>query len=69
MCAGAAYSSYGFMTRLMSSKVALLCAIAIAVAVYALAILLSKTLTSYDLITIPGCKKIVKALEKYHLVG
>lgn len=68
LCAAAAYSSYGFLMGLISHKIAFLCAVGIAIIIYVLALLLSKTLTSYDLIMIPGCKKIVKRLEKYHLI-
>ncbi len=68
MCAIAAYSSHGLLIRFLPYKLSLLIAIAIAVIVYVFALFLSKTLTSYDLITIPGCKKIVKTLEKYRLI-
>ncbi len=68
MCAAAAYSSHGFLVKFLPYKLSLLFAIFIAVIIYFLVLLLSRTVTSYDLILIPGCKKIVKTLEKYHLI-
>lgn len=68
LCAVAAYSSHGLLIKFMPYKIALLFAITIAVIIYVLALFLTRTLTSYDLIMIPGCKKIVKRLEKYHLI-
>lgn len=69
MCAAAAYSSHGFLARVINFKLATILSIAIAGMVYILALLLSRCLSYSDLSTVPGCKKIVKVLEKYRLLG
>ncbi len=69
LCAAAAYSSHGFLIRVLNYKLSSMISIAIAAIVYVLALFFSRTLTSCDLIVIPGCKKFVKILEKYHLIS
>ena len=68
MCAAAAYSSHGFLKNVVNYKVATILSIGIAGIIYVLGLLLSRCLNSSDLATVPGCKKIVKTLEKYRLL-
>lgn len=69
MCAAAAYSSHGFLKNVVNYKVATILSIGIAGIIYVLGLLLSRCLSSSDLSTVPGCKKIVKTLEKYRLLN
>ena len=69
MCAAAAYSSHGFLKNVINYKVATILSIGIAGIIYVLGLLLSRCLSSSDLATVPGCKKIVKTLEKYRLLN
>lgn len=68
MCALAAYSSHGLLSLVLPYKMATIFAIGIAGIVYVLVLLLSRTVTSKDLLTVPKCKKIVKILEKHRLI-
>ncbi len=69
MCIAAAYSSHGFFQKIIDYKISTILSIVIAGFVYVTAVLLSRCLTYSDLSTVPGCKKIVKVLEKYRLLG
>ena len=65
LCGLAAWASYGLLSRLWESRLVTLGAIAIAGAVYILALLCVKALYKEDIIMLPGGEKVVKALEKY----
>ena len=69
LCGAGAYAGYGLFSRFINSKIATLIAIVIAVLVYVISIFATRTVNSDDLKSIPKCKKIVKVLEKWHLVG
>lgn len=68
MCAIAAYTSHGLISAILPFKFATILSIAISGIVYVLALFLTNTVTSSDLMTIPKCKKIVKTLEKVKLI-
>jgi len=67
-CAAAAYSSHGLISHVLPYKVSTIFSILISIVVYALALVLTRTITAADLYTIPKCKKIVKTLEKCKLI-
>ena len=68
-CAVAAWASYGLLSRLTSSKIITLVAIAIAAVVYAVVLLLVKGIAKDDLLMLPKGEKIAKTLEKHGLIG
>ncbi len=78
LCGGAAWGSYrllssvltfGDMTgRLNGNSLACIISIGVAVVVYAISILLSKTLVKNDILLLPKGEKIAKILEKYKLI-
>lgn len=68
LCAIAAYASHGFLTHFINYKLATIIAILLAALVYAVSLLLTGTISSEDLNTIPKLKKISSVLEKYHLI-
>ncbi len=68
LCAIAAYTSHGLLSMVIPFKLATIFSIAISGIVYVLALFLTNTVTSSDLMTIPKCKKIVKTLEKVRLI-
>ncbi len=67
-CAAAAYSSHGLLVHVIPYKIATILSIVISIFVYALALILTQTITASDLYMIPRCKKIVKTLEKCKLI-
>lgn len=67
-CAVAAYSSHGLLVHVLPYKISTIIAILISMLVYALALLLTQTITASDLYMIPKCKKIVKTLENCKLL-
>ena len=69
LCGVGAYGSYGLLSKCINSKIATLISIVIAVLVYIVSIFATRTINLNDLKSIPKCKKIVKVLEKWHLIG
>ncbi len=79
LCGAAAWSSHGLLSmvlkfgdpssRLNGANVATLLAIGIAVVVYGLSLLFSRTIAKTDLNMLPGGEKISKILEKYGFIG
>jgi len=68
LCGLAAYSSHGLLSLVLPFKISTIFSIGISGLVYVLALFLTRTITSSDLMTIPKCKKIVKILEKKGLI-
>jgi len=80
MCAAAAWASQGLFERFLTgrlsdsgiasaSNVSGLIAIVIAVVVYALALLFSRSIAASDVKMMPKGEKICKVLEKFNLIG
>lgn len=77
-CGGAAWGSYTFLSsvltfgdmsgRLNGNSLACLISIGVAVVVYAVFILLSKTLVKNDILLLPKGEKFAEILEKYKLI-
>ncbi len=78
LCGGAAYGSYKLLSsvmtfgdmsgRLNGNSLACLISIGVAVVVYAIAVLLLKTLVKNDILLLPKGEKIAEILEKYKLI-
>ncbi len=78
LCGGAAYGSYKLLSsvmtfgdmsgRLNGNSLACIISIGVAVVVYAIAVLLSKTLVKNDILLLPKGEKIAEILEKYKLI-
>ncbi len=68
-CGIAAYVSQELLAIFMNSKIATLISIVIACFVYIAFLLLLRAVTAEDLGTMPKSKKIIKTLEKWHLIG
>ncbi len=79
LCGVSAYGSYKLLSsvltfgnpdgRLNGASLSCLISIVIAVAVYALAVLLTKTIVKADVLMLPKGEKIAEILEKYELLG
>lgn len=79
LCAAAAYGTNeilsGFLTfgdpnsRLNGQALSCLISVGVAVVVYLICILLSKTLVKDDILMLPKGEKLAKILEKYKLIG
>ena len=79
LCGACAYGSYMLLCRVLTfgdmsgrlngQSLACLISIGIAVVVYAIAVLLTKTLVKNDILMLPKGEKIAKILEKYRLIG
>ncbi len=79
LCGGAAYGSYTVLcnvltfgdasSRLNGQSLACLVSIGVAVVVYAISVLLMKTLVKDDILMLPKGEKMAKILEKYKLIG
>ena len=79
LCGGAAYGSYAVLcnvltfgdmsSRLNGQSLACLVSIGVAVLVYAISVLLMKTLVKDDILMLPKGEKLAKILEKYKLIG
>ena len=79
LCGVSAYGSYKLLSsvltfgnpdgRLNGASLSCLISIIIAVAVYALAVLLTKTIVKADVLMLPKGEKIAEILEKYKLLG
>lgn len=78
LCGGAAYGSYKLLSsvmtfgdmsgRLNGNSLACLISIGVAVVVYAISVLLLKTLVKNDILLLPKGEKIAEILEKYKLI-
>ena len=78
LCGGAAYGSYRLLSsvmtfgdmsgRLNGNSLACIISIGVAVVVYAIAVLLLKTLVKNDILLLPKGEKIADKLEKYKLI-
>ena len=78
LCGGSAFGSYRLLSsvltfgdmnsRLNGSSLACIVSIGVAVLVYAIFVLLSKTLVKNDILLLPKGEKIAKILEKYKLI-
>lgn len=80
LCAASAWASQGLLERVLSgrladsglmsaSNISGIIAIVIAVVVYALALLFSKSIAASDVKMMPKGEKICKVLEKFNLIG
>ncbi len=69
ICGVVAYFSYMFTVKFINPKMSTLIAILLAAIIYVISLFIFKTVTYSDLESIPKGKKIVKVLEKYHLLG
>lgn len=80
LCAASAWASQGLLERVLSgrladsglmsaSNISGIIAIVIAVVVYALALLFSKSIAESDVKMMPKGEKICKVLEKFNLIG
>ena len=78
LCGGTAYGSYRLLSsvmtfgdmsgRLNGNSLACIISIGVAVVVYAIAVLLLKTLVKNDILLLPKGEKIAEILEKYKLI-
>jgi stage V sporulation protein B len=77
LCGGAAYGSFRVLSefivfnegsRLSGQSICCLLSIGVAVVVYAIAVLLLKTLVKNDILMLPKGEKIAEILEKYKLI-
>lgn len=78
LCGGAAYGSYKLLSsvmtfgdmsgRLNGNSLACIISIGVAVIVYAISVLLLKTLVKNDILLLPKGEKIAEILEKYKLI-
>lgn len=79
LCGGAAYGSYMVLcnvltfgdmdSRLNGQSLSCIISIGVAVVVYAISVLLMKTLVKDDILMLPKGEKLAKILEKYKLIG
>ena len=69
ICGVSAYLFYGVFVHFLNIKIATIVSISLAGVVYILMLFLTKTVTSEELKNFPKGKKIIKILEKCHLVG
>ena len=69
VCGAVAYLSHELFLRFLNPKFSTIIAIGIAAFTYLISLFLFRAITYLDLISIPKSKKIVKVLEKYHLLG
>ena len=79
LCGGAAYGSYivlcnvltfgDMSSRLNGQSLSCLISIGVAVIVYAVSVLLMRTLVKDDILMLPKGEKLAKILEKYKLIG
>lgn len=69
ICGATAWASQGLMALVLPYKLSTVIAIILAAVAYVFALLLTKTVTSKDLATIPQGKKIIKVLEKFGMMS
>lgn len=70
LCGASAYGMYALVTKVvgLGNTLACLAGIAAAVLVYAISVLLMKTLVKNDILMLPKGEKIAEILEKYKLI-
>lgn len=69
VCGATAALSYYLLSMVLSPRISTVFSIILAVIIYAICLLISKTLTKDDINMLPKGKKFVKILEKYGLIG
>ena len=69
LCAIAANTSYGILSRVLDFRLATLLAIGIAASVYVIFVLFLKIITRDEALLLPNGKKIAKTLEKLSFLG
>jgi stage V sporulation protein B len=69
LCGGAAWASYGLLSRVIHPKLSTLIAVAVAMIVYVVALLYTRAITKHEVHMMPMGKKISPLLEKYKLIG
>lgn len=69
VCGAVAYFSNILFLKFINPKLATMISIALAAFAYLISLFLFRSVTYSDLSSIPKSKKIVKVLEKYHLLG
>ncbi len=69
LCAGGAYASYGFLSRVIDSRLATIIAILIAGVIYLFALFLIRGISADDVRMLPGGEKIAKVLENRGIIG
>lgn len=79
LCGGSAYVSYMILCRVLTfgdmggrlngQSLACIISIGVAVVVYGITVLFTKTLVKNDILMLPKGEKIAKILEKYKLIG
>ncbi len=68
LCALSAYASHGLLSNILPYKISTVLSIIIAMIIYILSLILTNTITSNDLNTVPKLKKISKLLTKYNII-
>lgn len=68
LCAVTAILSYNLIVLAIPTKIATILAILLAVVIYVIALFLLRAITKDDMNMLPKGKKIVKTLEKHHLI-
>lgn len=69
LCGTAAWTSYGFFSRVTGNTVSTALSILLAGIVYVVALFLVRGIDKYDVLMLPKGEKIAKLLEKYRLIG
>ena len=69
LCGAAAWTGYGFFSRLAGNTVSTVLSILLAGIVYIAALFLVRGVAKYDVLMLPKGEKIAKLLEKYRLIG
>ncbi|MFA9380899.1 MAG: polysaccharide biosynthesis C-terminal domain-containing protein [Acetanaerobacterium sp.] len=69
ICAGAAYASYGLLTRVWDTRICTILSIAVAGVVYLFTLFLVRGISKDDLLMLPGGEKIAKVLESHGIIG
>ena len=69
VCGAIAYLSYSLFLSFVSPKISTIISIFLAAFSYLISLFLFRAITYSDLKSIPKSKKIVKVLEKYHILG
>ncbi len=69
MCAGGAFASFGFLSRIIDSRLSTVLAILIAGCIYLFALFLIRGISGDDIRMLPGGEKIAKVLENRGIIG
>jgi stage V sporulation protein B len=65
----AAFFTNAFLSQIITQRLSTLISILIAIVVYLITLLILRTFTATELRFLPKGEKIVKVLEKWHLIG